>query len=315
MKPAPFARKLFAAALVVFLSGYPTGKILTARGSAQDGAIRTVFVILMENHNWSSIKGSQSAPYINDTLLPMGAHAEQYYNPPKIHPSEPNYIWLEAGDNIGIKDDADPIVNHLSTPDHLVTLLNNAGITWKAYQEGITGDVCPLVSKGRQYAAKHNPMIFFEDVTDNNDLQSAYCIKHMRPYTELADDLQNNTVARYNFITPDQCNDMHDRDGCVTLDSVKNGDQWLAKEVPMLLASKAYQDGGAIIITWDEGEGSDGPIGMIVISPSAKVGYANSIHYTHSSTLRTLQEIFGVSPFLRDAANAKDLSDLFSVFP
>src|SRR5260221_12976254 len=132
MKPAPFARKLFAAALVVFLSGYPTGKILTARGSAQDGAIRTVFVILMENHNWSSIKGSQSAPYINDTLLPMGAHAEQYYNPPKIHPSEPNYIWLEAGDNIGIKDDADPIVNHLSTPDHLVTLLNNAGITWKA---------------------------------------------------------------------------------------------------------------------------------------------------------------------------------------
>ena len=40
--------------------------------------------------------------------------------------------------------------------------------------------------------------------------------------------------------------------------------------------------------------------------------YSNTIDYTHSSTLRTLQEIFGVDgPFLGDAANATDLSDLF----
>jgi len=30
-----------------------------------------VFVILMENHNWADIKGSASAPYINNTLLPI----------------------------------------------------------------------------------------------------------------------------------------------------------------------------------------------------------------------------------------------------
>jgi hypothetical protein len=57
------------------------------------------------------------------------------------------------------------------------------------------------------------------------------------------------------------------------------------------------------------------PIGLIVLSKSAKVGYSNSIHYTHSSTLRTLQEMFGVSPFLGDAANATDLSDLFTHLP
>jgi hypothetical protein len=43
--------------------------------------IQTVFVILMENYPWSSIKGSASAPYINNVLLPMGTHCEQYYNP------------------------------------------------------------------------------------------------------------------------------------------------------------------------------------------------------------------------------------------
>jgi hypothetical protein len=55
---------------------------------------------------------------------------------------------------------------------------------------------------------------------------------------------------------------------------------------------------------------------MIVLSPDAKGGgYSNTIHYTHSSTLRTVEEIFGVTPLLGDAANATDLSDLFKTFP
>ncbi len=35
------------------------------------------------------------------------------------------------------------------------------------------------------------------------------------------------------------------------------------------------------------------------------------MNYTHSSGLRTIQEIFHVGPFLGDAADALDLSDLF----
>jgi hypothetical protein len=86
--------------------------------------------------------------------------------------------------------------------------------------------------------------------------------------------------------------------------------------LPPILNSQAYKDGGIIFITWDEGEGGDGPIGMIVLSPDAKgAGYSNSIHYTHSSTLRTLQEIFGVTPLLGGATTAIDLSDLFKTFP
>src|SRR5205807_2777846 len=140
-----------------------------------------------------------SAPYINNTLLPMASHAEQDYNPPGIHPSEPNYLWLEAGTNFGITNDADPAANHQSTKLHLVTLLANAHITWKSYQEDISGTVCPLTSMGA-YAPKHNPMVFFDDVTNSNDPHSASCIVHVRPYSELGTDLQKNTVARYNFI-------------------------------------------------------------------------------------------------------------------
>jgi len=289
----------------------------TSRGPAPAvvspvSAIQTVFIIMMENHNWADIHGSASAPYIN-TLLPIGAHAEQYFNPPGNHPSEPNYLWLEAGTNFGIQNDAEPAVNHQSTTQHLTTLLGNAGLTWKAYEENIDGTSCPLTTGGTngKYAARHDPFVYFDDVTNTNSPVSANCIAHIRPYTELATDLTNQTVARYNFITPNVCDDMHDSAGCATMDSIKNGDTWLSQNVPAILNSAAYRNNGALFITWDEGEGSDGPIGMIALSPLAKQGYTNSLAYTHSSTLYTLEEIFGVTPLLGDAANATDLSDFF----
>jgi hypothetical protein len=287
----------------------------TSQAPVTDHANQTVFLIVMENTNWASIEGSNSAPYINKTLLPMASYARQYYNPPGLHPSEPNYLWLEAGTNFGIRNDDSPSANHQSSTMHLVTLLDQAGISWKSYQEGISGTTCPLRSTGL-YAPKHNPMVYFDDITNTNDPQSPLCIAHVRPYSELATDLQNNTVARYNFLTPDLCNDMHNTSGCQSKDRVKNGDTWLAQAVPAILDSQAYKNGGVLLITWDEGQGGDGPIGLIVLSPNAKGGgYSNTIHYTHSSTLLTLQEIFGVTPLLGDAANATDLSDLFSVFP
>jgi hypothetical protein len=287
----------------------------TAKQPSTGANIKTVFIIVMENHNWSDILNSPSAPYINQTLLPQASSAMQYYNPPGNHPSEPNYLWLEAGTNFGIKNDHNPQENHQSTTDHLVTYLQQAGVTWKAYQEGIDGTTCPLKTQGL-YAPKHNPMVFFDDVTNQNDPNFTYCIVHERPFSELQADLQNNMVARYNFISPDLCHDMHNSVGCDTLDEVKNGDTWLSEQVPMIMSSSAYQDGGVLFITWDESEDGDNPIGMIVLSPFAKgSGYTNSIPYTHSSTLRTIQEIFNITPLLGDAAQATDLSDLFRVFP
>ncbi len=82
------------------------------------------------------------------------------------------------------------------------------------------------------------------------------------------------------------------------------------ERLPTILSSAAYAH-GVVFITWDEGEGNDGRIGLITLSPFARSGYSNQIPYTHSSTLRTLQEIFGMTTWLGDAANATDLSDLF----
>ena len=57
-------------------------------------------------------------------------------------------------------------------------------------------------------------------------------------------------------------------------------------------------------------------IGEIIISPRAHenvggLAICESVELHHSSDLRTMQEIFHVGPFLGDAADALDLSDLF----
>lgn len=135
----------------------PKGKLPVTTTSTNN---KTVFLIMMENHNWSDVKHSPSATYINQTLLPIASYAEHYFNPPGIHPSEPNYLWLEAGTNFGISNDNDPAVNHQSTTQHFVTLLDHAHISWKSYQEGISGTVCPLTGDGL-YAPKQGSRHFY----------------------------------------------------------------------------------------------------------------------------------------------------------
>jgi phosphatidylinositol-3-phosphatase len=295
--------------MLVSLTGIAPARSGTnaAEGGAFPADIRHVFVIVEENHDWSEIVGNDSFPYIN-SLLEIGAHAENYHNVPEgqeLHPSEPNYILLEAGDSLGMEtDDAPSASNSSPSTDHLVTYMEEAGISWKSYQEGISGKECPLKATG-DYAPKHNPMVYFQDVTDNNSPTSPYCIEHIRPYEELEQDLASNDVADYTFVTPDLCNDMHN-EGCD-----ERADDWLAREIPLIMASDAYKDNGAIFLTWDEGQNGNQQIGMIVLSPLAKPGYSNTIAYTHASLLRTIQDIFGLQPYLDAAANAENLGDLF----
>jgi phospholipase C len=191
--------------------------------------------------------------------VPGNVSCTSYFDNPKtVHPSEPNYIWLEAGDNLGFTNDDDPSASHiLTTSAHLTAYLDKAGVTWREYAEGIDGKTCPLVTTGN-YAPKHVPFVFFSDVVGNPpSSQNAYCIAHMRSHATLQGDLMSGAVAAYNFITPDLCDDMHD---ACTGDAVSQGDTWLSNEVSMITASQVYKSGGAIFITWDESEGGSTPL-------------------------------------------------------
>src|SRR4029079_19270777 len=195
--------------------------------------IETVFVVVLENHDWSDFNASTNAPSLNQVLLPRASYCEQYSNPPGLHPSLPNYLWLEAGTNFGILDDDDPSSNHQPTTNHLTAQLDRAGISWRTYQEDIDGLFVPL-SDSNGYAVRHDPFVYFDDVTVTNDPGCACVISHIRPLGELASDLAGMTVALYNFITPNVCHDGHDT--CSPqYDTVRQSDDWLAEVVPMIL--------------------------------------------------------------------------------
>jgi hypothetical protein len=312
--------------------------LVSVPAEAQMSKVKTVWVILMENHNWignnsgaafgdPDLKGSPLAPYLNGVIANTAAYSQQYYNPPGNHPSQPNYLWLEAGTNFGVLADTQPGQPQLKTREHLSRLLENAGLTWTSYAEPDFGspvfDTCPI--DFTYLDVEHLPFVYFQDVNGNLNPKSAECRKHVRPYYQLATDLADHTTAQYNFITPNLCHDGHEGISPCDANESKNNtlraDTWLSQNVPMILESDAYKQGGALFIIWDEAEDSgpfsDGPIGMFVLSPfakgSGKTAYVNTIPYDHSSTLKTIQEIFGVTPLLGAAANPEtiDLNDLF----
>lgn len=276
--------------------------------------IKTVFIVMMENLDWSAVKGNASAPYINGTLLPQYAHAENYVSP--MHPSLPNYITLEAGSNVGLTGGtALPTTNSLTTTAHLTTLMKNAGISWKYYGESLPGNgtTCNLTDPGAPYSEDHNPFVYFQDVSGNPPSASnAYCIQHERSYMSFAADLQSGSIGQYNFIVP---NDYDEGEKFAPGSTCKlcQADAWLKSNIPVIQASAAYQN-ATIFIVWDEGTfPTHNPSGLIAVSPFSKKNYSNMIAYSHGSTVRTVEEIFGLSPLLGTAANATDLSDLFTV--
>jgi hypothetical protein len=352
---------------------------LAAALPARADSVGTVFFIAMENHNWTQpssqtspqqILGNPAAPYINSLVTPGNPNAAQvsyssaYYNVPGIHPSEPNYVWNEAG-LAGPLNDNDPYPNNIVNAPNLRGLLQNAGIGWKSYQEDIdltknsqgqlTNTVLPQsqwtvpltslsgtspaymnpYNNSNQYnfAPKHEGSLFFTATNGGNDpTPSNPEAKYYAPMQQLATDLANNTVARYNWLTPDQYNDMHTplangftyHGANYTGDaaSIAQGDNFLSIVVPQIMASQAYKNNGLIVIWNDETEGETGfdpsrSSMLITISPLAKGNaYDSSVPLNHSSDLKSMEELFGVygpnGSFLGDAGSAgvNDYSDL-----
>jgi phosphatidylinositol-3-phosphatase len=345
------------------LASVATGVLFTAQTSPAHPpqAIGDVFVLAMENHNFTQpptqtspqeIFGNPAAPFINSLITPGNPNAAQvsfataYYNAGTgVHPSEPNYVWAEAGTDFGVHTDADPnpANGNIFDAPHLTAQLNAAGIPWKNYQEdvqlapsplnsasGTNGPVNPFNGSTQyNYAVKHNPMAFFADT----QVQNVY------PLAQLFNDLNNNMVGRYNWITPNQYNDAHSSlNGGFTYNrthytgdsaNIAQGDNFLAQVVPQIMASQAYQNNGVIIIWWDETEGGDDASRTLmeaVISPLAKGNaYASSVVMSHSSDIKTMEEIFALpnvnNPIPAGETNnfgghnnvapANDLSDLF----
>jgi phosphatidylinositol-3-phosphatase len=342
--------------------------------------IHHVFVLLLENQSYGVTFGSHSgAPYLARTLPDRGALLTHYYA--IGHASLGNYIALVSGQapNMATQLDcstyedfrasAPALDEHgqlygsgcvyprsvRSLPDQLEAV----GLSWRAYMEDMgknptrepatcghvplgAPETTNLASGGDQYAAKHNPFVYFHSIIDDQ----ARCESHVVNLERLPEDLSSDsTTANYTFITPNLCSDGHD---VHCIDGRSGGltaiDRFLRRWVPLIEAAPAFMADGMLIITFDEsdgagGEGSSaccgekalpgarfqpgfsgpggGRVGAIVLSKFVKPGTVSAVPYNHYSLLRTVEGIFGL-PYLGYAAE-KDLrvfgADVFSAAP
>ncbi|MGH7272820.1 MAG: alkaline phosphatase family protein [Polyangiaceae bacterium] len=289
------------------------------RASRRVVALAKVFVIAMENHDASEIYGDTGdARYMHDVLMRTWAHATRFSDELPISiPSEPHYVWMEAGqsafsDHV-FTGDADPSAsNSTASTLHLSTQIEASGarVTWRSYQEGLdfaTG-ACPVTSSGF-YVAKHDPFVFFQDVTGQPpSAGNARCASHHRAYSAFARDLAASDVASYTFITPNVCHDMHGGPGCANPNLVQSADEWLSAELPRIIAY-ARENAGVIFLTWDEGNATD-KMPFFAIGPEVKRGYTGSVLYNHGSLVKSVEEILHL-PVLPAVSGDNDLSDLF----
>lgn len=314
-------RAATAAILVPILAvgcGEAPEELTDQTAAVTSSVIKHVFIIAMENHDGSQIYGNTTnAPYINGILMPSYARATNFNDALALSiPSEPHYVYMEAGtnafsDHTFTNDNAPSASNSTGSTAHLATQIRNAsnGVTWLAYQEGINGTTggCPIAGSGF-YAPKHDPFIFFRDVSGSPPSKTnSYCVAHHRALTALAGDLSADAVASYNFITPNQCHDMHGQSGCPNSNTIRAGDDWLAANLPSLI-SYANAHAGVIFIAFDEGSATS-KIPFLAVGPHVKAGFAGAVSYTHGSMVKTVERILEL-PILATVSSTNDLSDL-----
>jgi phosphatidylinositol-3-phosphatase len=353
---------LAVAAMLALALAAPAGA--GARGTTGPPPVRHVFTIILENENADVSFGPDSpAPYLSKTLPSKGAFIPQYYA--ITHESLGNYIGLVSGQGSNVETQADCQIYSdfvgVVGPDGqaigqgcvypaaaktVADQLTARGFTWKGYMEDMgndttreaalcgrpqlnTRDNTQNATADDQYAARHNPFVYFHSIVDD----PVSCEQHDVPLTELSGDLSRaRNTPNYAFITPDLCNDGHDGDG--TPGSCADGgpgglvaaDAFLKTWVPKILGSPAFKKDGLLLVTFDEAEGTPpegdasaccnepqfpntpnnggpvpgmggGRVGAVALSPFIRGGTVTSTAYNHFSTLRTVESLFGL-PFL-----------------
>jgi hypothetical protein len=349
-----------------------------ARVGVRAAADPPLFVIVEENESASTTFGAGSpAPYLSQTLVSQGAYVPNYYG--IGHASLDNYVAMVSGQAPNPKTSGDcPTFLDFPAPTMmdaygqetgqgcvyppdvptLMSQMDNAKLTWRGYMDGMGTDLArdgsatcshpPVNSPDNteagetsapydEYATRHNPFMYFHYVIDD----SAECNANVVNLSQLPADLQSaSTTPNYVFITPNLCNDGHDkpcRDG-TGAGGLMQADQFLQTWVPKITSSPAYQQDGMLIILFDEASGDSsaccnempgpydaangimpggsgpggGQVGAVMLSQFIKPGTKSTVSYNHYSMLGTVEDIFGL-PRLADAVGTTPFgSDIFT---
>lgn len=259
-----------------------SGRVVTSPAAA--ARPDHVVVVMMENHSYSDVIGSSSAPYLN-SLAGQGASFDHSFA--ITHPSEPNYLALFSGSTQGLTDDSCP---HTYSGANLGQELIAAGETFSGYSESMPADGYTGCTSG-EYARKHNPWINFSNVPAGSNLT----------YAEFPANFA--TLPTVSFVIPNLQDDMHDG-------TVAEGDTWLQNNIDAY-AQWAKANNSLLVVTWDEDDNSsNNQIPTIFVGAGITPGtYSETVN--HYNVLRTIEDFYAL-PHAGASANATPITDIWA---
>jgi acid phosphatase len=175
----------------------------------------------------------------------------------------------------------------------IVDLLESKGITWAEYQEGLPfsgfpGFAFPNPDGSNNYVRKHNPLIIYNSVADIPERAA-----NIKNFTLFEQDLNNNNLPQWMFITPNEQNDAHDT-------NITFAGTFIHQFLSPLLANPNFNtDRTLILLTFDETgvDNVQNRVANILLGgavPKHLIGTNDSVFYDHYSELATVEANWGL---------------------
>jgi hypothetical protein len=337
-----------------------------------------IFVIVAENKSFDQIVGSPNAPELNKLAREYGLATNFYgeVHPSEanyiamlggdtfgIRDDDAWYCKPFKFDRHCSYSLLPGYVSHSISARSLMDQLAEAKLTWKGYFEDLPAPGSTAIYDPSEehpdpnrpmylYAAKHNGFVNFEGVRQDPKIE-----EKIVPLDQLRLDLSTGALPNYAQIILNQCNEMHGlRDGEVPpppadcqIDGknpatiaalIRRGDAAIGGIVDEIMAAPVWAKAGnvAIVITWDEDDGSTrgqkgccgsdpasranfggGHIPTIVVTNHGPRHFEDPAAYNHYSLLRTTEEAFGIHEYLGFAGatdeGVRTMTPLFETAP
>jgi Phosphoesterase family len=326
-----FASTAFTAAA----SASPRAAAAESQATTTAPRLDHVFLIMEENNGFHDVIGNKAAPNLNYLAKTFGLETDYFGTSPDS--SESNYVSILGGSVYNVTSDDAYWKNKINAPS-LISQLDHAGISWKAYMQGLPHPgyqgICYPKCNGAPdsdplFVSKHDAIQNFTTSWNPHDWSREV------PITQLSQDLQTGDVPRFGYIVPDECHDMHgDPPYCLDsgnigdpqqqhLDSV--GDLYLGQLVSEITHARFWAEGNnAIIVTYDNGDNSagccdanpgGGQIATVVVTSHGPRGVQDNQPANHYSALRSIQNAFGLGclAFTCDDKHVHPITPLLTV--
>ncbi|KAI1384367.1 phosphoesterase-domain-containing protein [Hypoxylon trugodes] len=257
-----------------------TAKTLSPVSNVKGKAFDRLAIIWLENTDYDMAIGDPNLAW----LAKKGITLSNYHA--VTHPSQPNYIASIGGDYFGMQhDDFTQVDKNVST---VIDLLEDKGISWGHYQEdmpysGFEGLAYVNQKNGKNdYVRKHNPAISYN--ANAGLIDRLAVIKNL---TTFYNDLENETLPQWMFITPNMTSDGHDTDVTVA-------GTWTRTFLEPLLSDSRFMKNTLVLITFDENETYtiQNKVLAILIGdavPADLVGTTDNTYYNHYSEVATAE--------------------------